>query len=204
MGRPATTFVAIARIAKPHGIRGEFSVTPFIDAELVEDRFSSLKEFYLKNSGGSGPSGIAAAAAASAGASGSTSDDAREQEGYRKCTVSSVKFTPRYVIIGSPEVTLADAQRLYNSFVFIRRSELAKLPDGVFYAYELIGASVFDEQGKLRGEVCDAINSTGNDLIEVKLAEGGQTVLVPFVGEFIKKVDVEAAEVVVNFMEGLI
>lgn len=175
---PENSFVAIAKIAKPHGIGGEFSAVPFIDGEYVEERFGALKEFFLKAPQDAG--------------------------GYRRCAVSSVKFTPRYVIIGSPDVTLADAQRLYNSFVFIRRSDAMDLPEGVFYACDLIGAKVYDVEGGLRGEVSDAINSTGNDLIEVSLACDGRKVLVPFVGEFVKKVDVKAGAVVVNFMEGLI
>jgi len=42
-----SSLVAIGQIVKPHGVHGEFKVTPLTD--FIEERFTNLKEFYLFN-----------------------------------------------------------------------------------------------------------------------------------------------------------
>jgi len=170
-----SSLVAIGQIVKPHGVHGEFKVTPLTD--FIEERFTNLKEFYLFN----------------------------DNDGAVKCSVVSVKLTPRYVIIGAKGFAIEDAERLRGRFIYIDKSEVFKLSEGVFYAFDLVGLRVVDAaSGGEIGEVVGIYDGPGNDLIEVKLDSDSRVVLVPFVRQFIKKIDFTERKLHIEVMEGLI
>ena len=168
-------FVAIGKIVKPHGIAGEFKVTPF--SQNVEQRFRNLKSFYLIKKSG---------------------------EAAILHNVTSVKLTPRYVILASDKIKLEDLDYLRDCYIYIKSDELAQLSEGNFYSFELINMRAIDETGTVLGIVSDIIEGTGNDIIEITLDADGRKVMVPFVKAFIKKVDTKGQIITINVMEGLL
>ena len=168
-------FVAIGKIVKPHGIAGEFKVTPF--SQNVEQRFRNLKSFYLIK---------------------------KSSETAVLHNVTSVKLTPRYVILASDKIKLEDLDYLRDCYIYIKSDELAQLSEGNFYSFELINMRAIDETGNVLGIVSDIIEGTGNDIIEITLDADGRKVMVPFVKAFIKKVDTKGQIITINVMEGLL
>ncbi|HNY11660.1 MAG TPA: ribosome maturation factor RimM [Candidatus Wallbacteria bacterium] len=193
------SFVAIGQIVKPHGVFGEFKLLPLTD--FVEERFSALSEFYLLKDDRSNISDASPQGDASRIFEGSAMADGD----VRKCTVKSVKMSPKYVIVGSPEIKLDDVERLRGSFIYIRKEDAMKLSENQFYPYQLVGMTVVDvATGEAVGEVTEAMNGIGNDAIEICFNGAKNAVLVPFVKEFVKKIDFDQHRIYINVMEGLI
>ncbi len=168
-------YVAIGKIIKPHGIAGEFKVTPF--SQNVEHRFRKLQSFYLIRNDGDTPV---------------------------LHTVTSVKITPRYVILGSDKIKLEDLDRLRDCYIYIKSEELEELSDGNFYSFELINMRAVDTNGNELGFVSDILEGIGNDIIELTVTASGQKAMIPFVKAFINNVDVAGKTITINVMEGLL
>lgn len=194
-----SSFIAIGQIVKPHGVFGEFKLLPLTD--FVEERFSALSEFYLLKDDRSNISDASPQGDASRVFEGAASPEASA----RKCTVKSVKMSPKYVILGSPEITLDDVERLRGSFIYIKKEDAMQLSENQFYPYQLVGMTVIDAAtGEDVGEVVEAMNGIGNDALEISFKKAKNTVLVPFVNEFVKKIDFDQNRIYINVMEGLL
>jgi 16S rRNA processing protein RimM len=75
----------------------------------------------------------------------------------------------------------------------IRRSELPALPEGEFYAFELVGLRVEAEGGRQVGVVRGVLPGPANDNLEL---EDGR--LVPMIEDAIRALDPEAGVVLLN------
>ena len=170
-----SNLVAIGRIIKPHGVHGEFKVLPLTD--FIEERFSSLKDFFIFN----------------------------QNDGAVKCSVVSVKFTPRYIILGAEGFTIESVERLRDEFIYIDKKDIMDAGDDNFYAFDLVGLEVFDNDTKKRlGEVINVFSGSGNDMIEILIDADSRTALVPFVKQFVKKIDIGGKAIYIEVMEGLL
>lgn len=170
-----SNLVAIGRIIKPHGVHGEFKVLPLTD--FIEERFSSLKDFFIFN----------------------------QNDGAVKCSVVSVKFTPRYIILGAEGFTIESVERLRDEFIYIDKKDIMDAGDDNFYAFDLVGLEVFDNNSKKRlGEVINVFSGSGNDMIEISTDAGSKTALIPFVKQFVKKIDIGGKAIYIEVMEGLL
>ncbi|HOT78233.1 MAG TPA: ribosome maturation factor RimM [Candidatus Wallbacteria bacterium] len=170
-----SNLVAIGRIIKPHGVHGEFKVLPLTD--FIEERFSSLKDFFIFN----------------------------QNDGAVKCSVVSVKFTPRYIILGAEGFTIESVERLRDEFIYIDKKDIMDAGDDNFYAFDLVGLEVFDNDTKKRlGEVINVFSGSGNDMIEISTDAGSKTALIPFVKQFVKKIDIGGKAIYIEVMEGLL
>jgi len=88
------------------------------------------------------------------------------------------------------------ADALRGQEVKVDRSELPPLGDDEMYAIDLIGFSVVDTSGTVRGEVEDVEDAGAQDLLRLK---GGR--LVPLA--LVKEVEEEARRIVIDAPEGL-
>lgn len=91
------------------------------------------------------------------------------------------------------------AMALKGKGVSIARKD-AKLAPGRFFLADLIGLNVKDEAGEPLGVLKEVLTPSRQN---VYVVEGETTHLIPAVPEFIKKVDVDAGEMVVSLIEGM-
>lgn len=75
--------------------------------------------------------------------------------------------------------------------------------DDGFYAYDLMGFTISDEDGTLNGTIEDIDDSTENILFIVN-AENGKTHLIPVADEIITAIDCDSRHVTVNLPAGLL
>lgn len=71
-----------------------------------------------------------------------------------------------------------------------------------FYANDLIGCTV-EADGRILGEVADIDDSTANLLMVVNRTDGEGTVLIPIAAEFFEDVDAESRHIRMTLPEGL-
>lgn len=98
--------------------------------------------------------------------------------------------------------TEEDAEALLKSELYLPLAILPKLSGNKFYFHEVTGFTVVDENFGEVG-VIDSINATGAQ--ELFVIDGhGVEILIPVNDEFIKKVDRDQKQIIVNTPEGLI
>ena len=66
---------------------------------------------------------------------------------------------------------------------------------------QLIGLMVVDEHGEEKGKIIDVYTQSAHDIYVVDW--NGREILIPAVGEFIKKIDLENKRIYISEQEGL-
>lgn len=89
------------------------------------------------------------------------------------------------------------AEALRGTELYVERDRLPAAADGDFYLADLIGLAAVTPGGADLGEVFDVPNYGAGDLIEIKPAGGGETILIPFTREHVPSVDVAGGKLLV-------
>ncbi len=95
--------------------------------------------------------------------------------------------------------TPEEASKYRGALIKIRMSESPKLPEGVYYYYQIVGLDVYTVEGDYIGKVVDIIETGSNDVYVVK--DGEIEHLIPAVKDVVKKIDLDTKRVIVKLME---
>jgi 16S rRNA processing protein RimM len=166
---PAT--VAVGRVLRPHGVRGEVVVEVLSD---VPGRFQK----------GSRMTGI------------------RAGEPPLVLVVAASRAHKRGAVVRFEGCEDREgAEELRGLELEVPRSEVPKAPRGTFYQFELLGCLCRDD-GEELGRVVEVVEDGGGVML---IVEGeGRRVPVPFVKEFLRKVDVAAGRIELALPPGLL
>ena len=127
-----------------------------------------------------------------------------DDEHGRHIEIESLRVTPKALIARIKGVTTREgAEALNHTKLYIARGRLPEREEEEWYHSDLIGLAVVDRGGAPIGTVVAVQNFGAGDLIEVKPATGGPTVLVPFTRDAVPEVDVEGGRLVLAPPEGL-
>lgn len=109
------------------------------------------------------------------------------------------------VILSFDGITDRDqAEKLRLQYVQVPKSEVHPLPPGHYYVFDLLGLDVVDPEGKLLGKLVDVTtDSPAHDIYVVETAPR-KRYMVPAVKRFVKAIDLEAGQVVVEPIPGLL
>lgn len=115
--------------------------------------------------------------------------------------VISVKKQPNKVILKLEGIdSIDDAVKYKNKFIQIPRKDSIKLKEGQYFISDIIGCSVFDENGEFLGKVYDVISTKNNDVYCIKRA-GEQDLLVPALKDFVIEVDIQNEKIKIRSVE---
>lgn len=118
-------------------------------------------------------------------------------------SIRNVRYQGNVVILkleGIKDRNAAEACR--NKGLYIEESDLPQLPEGTYYVRDLVGLQVRDETGAALGELTDVVQSSSQDLYQIR-TEGGKPILLPAVKEFVLAVDMEERSMTVRLPDGL-
>jgi 16S rRNA processing protein RimM len=91
------------------------------------------------------------------------------------------------------------AERLRNLKLYVPRERLPAIEEPeTYYHADLVGLAAVGPDGAVLGSVSAVQNFGAGDLLEIRPAAGGPTVLLPFTQEVVPVVDVPGGRVVVN------
>ncbi|RYG73892.1 ribosome maturation factor RimM [Lentibacillus lipolyticus] len=99
--------------------------------------------------------------------------------------------------------TINDVEPLKGFYLKITENQLTELNDGEFYYHEIIGCSVYLTNGDKLGIIKEILAPGANDVWVVRREEG-KDVLIPYIEDVVKEVDVSSKKVVIEPMEGLL
>ena len=170
----APKFLAIARITRPQGRRGE------VAAEILTGfpgRFQSLEEVLLL-----------------------TGSDPPRTRRLEKAWPHKGRIILKFQGVD----TIDEAERLRDHQVVIPREERVPAPPHHHYVYELVGCRVLEltgEGSKELGTVEGLERTGGVDLLKVQTTEG--EILIPFAEAICRKIDITARVIEVELPEDL-
>jgi 16S rRNA processing protein RimM len=177
--------IAVGRILRAHGLRGEVAVEVLSD---VPRRLAAGSSLLLVREG-SAPAPLVVAACRAQGAA---PPAGAARRGSRPAVVL-VRFA------GIDDRERATALR--GAWLEVERSRVPPAPPGSYYHFELLGCRCANGGLEL-GEVVEVVEDGGGLLLIV--AAGGCQVPVPFVARFLRSVDVERRRIELDLPPGLL
>lgn len=122
----------------------------------------------------------------------------RHKQGWLKVRIGDGRIHGKTVIAHIIDVDDRDsAEELKGLEIAVLREQLPETDTNEFYWIDLIGLEVINEQGFVLGTVDHLMETGANDVLVIK---GDKEHLVPYVpGEFIKKVDLQNKQMVVDW-----
>ena len=122
----------------------------------------------------------------------------------RRLTVERYRFFKNLVILKFREINdINDIERYKGHELWIAREDAQKLEEGEYYIGDLIGLTVFLEDGSRFGILEDVMETGANDVYVVR-TDDGKEVLLPAIPDCILDVDLEGEKMTVHLMKGLI
>lgn len=127
----------------------------------------------------------------------------KEKGEYTPLCINGIKYQKNNLIVKFRELTdINTAEHLKNSVLYAERDALGELEEGVFYIADLIGISVFKENGELIGKIKDVMQTGANDIYVVERT-GQRDLLVPVLKNVVLSVDIKEKTAVVRLLDGL-
>ena len=117
-------------------------------------------------------------------------------------TVEKFRADKNMVVLKLSGIDDRNTSETYRNKFLLVDKEKFELEDDVFYADDLIGMEVYDEEGKLIGELTDILNKPTQDLYEISYGEEKKFVI-PAVKEFILDVNIDENKMTVHLIDGL-
>ncbi|MBN1782197.1 16S rRNA processing protein RimM [bacterium] len=117
--------------------------------------------------------------------------------------LKQIRWQNAFVLLRFEDVdSLEAAEAFRNATIEIPRDCCHDLPEGEYYIADLIGLEAKTTDGKILGTLSDVIQQSAQDIYVIN--KGTKEILVPAVQEFIEKIDLEAGEILINPIEGLL
>jgi len=124
-----------------------------------------------------------------------------EDQDYVLLHYQKKKLTVIFSLKNHQDINLVE--KLKGKMVSTANSELASLTKGDFYAFELLGFEVFDQNDQLIGRIINVEDTGYQKLLRIESIKDKE-VLIPWVDFFVKSIATNEKKVVVETIEGLI
>ena len=168
-------FYVVGKIINTHGIKGEIKVDAYTD--FPEERFSVGNQLLV---------------------------GAKQDTLIRELTIETVRQQKQFYILKFKEFSsINDVLPFVNLNLWISRAQQHELDENVFYYHQIIGCMVETTEEESLGIVSNILETGANDVWVIE-REGKPNLLIPYIAEVVKKVDVEARLITIDLIPGLI
>lgn len=169
--------LVLARVMRPHGVRGELSLQIITD---FPERLRTLETVYL-----------------------SIHEDAHADLTAYRIEGARPQKEKTWLLRLEGITDRDQAETLRNRYVFVSLADAVPLDEGEVYLFQVMGIRVVTVQGVELGKVIEFIETGANDVYVVQGAAYGE-VLIPAIPGVILKIDAEAGVMTVNLPPGLL
>lgn len=94
------------------------------------------------------------------------------------------------------------AASLREEYIVVRESDLERLPEGVYYRFQLVGLRVVTTDGRDLGLVTDVVSAKENDVFVVVGASGEN--LIPVIEDVVREINLGGGIVKIETVPGLL
>src|SRR5699024_9025672 len=99
--------------------------------------------------------------------------------------------------------SINDVEPFKGATLKIKKEQLTELDEHEYYYHEIIGCTMYTTAGDRLG-VIESILSPGANDVWVVQSSNGKELLIPYIEDVVKKIDVDNKQVTIELMEGLI
>lgn len=164
----------VGKIVNTHSLKGEVKVISSTDFE--EERFKKGSKLLIT----------------------------RGNQLIREVVVQSYRNHKNFLLVKFEGIdSVEEAEKLKNLQIKIDSDEVGELEENEFYFHQIIGCEVFDENDRNLGEIIDILTPGANDVWVIK-GEEGKEILIPYIEDVVKQIDITSKKVNIEVMEGLI
>ncbi len=118
-------------------------------------------------------------------------------------TIEHVKFFKNMVILKFKEFDhINDVEKYRKKELFVTRDQAVPLGENEYFIADLIGLNAVSDEGEELGRIANVLQSAANDVYVIEKA-GAAELLVPAIKDCVRKVDLEAGEIVLHLLPGL-
>lgn len=93
-----------------------------------------------------------------------------------------------------------DVEGFRNKMIQVERKDVIPLPEGHYYAFDIIGLAVYNEKEEYLGQISDILETGSNDVYVVEQKEK-QPLLIPALKSVVLHVDIADGKMIVKLQE---
>lgn len=164
----------VGKIVNTHGIKGEVRVISHTD--FPEERFAKGSKLLLVHPSHTQPVPLQIS-------------ESRTHKNF-------------YILQFKDHSSINDVEKYKGSLLKITEAELLDLDADEYYIHQIVGCEVFTEEGERIGTIKEVLRPGANDVWVVQ-RDKLKDLLLPYIDEVVKQVDVDQKKVTVHLMEGL-
>ncbi|MFT8329587.1 MAG: ribosome maturation factor RimM [Oenococcus oeni] len=122
--------------------------------------------------------------------------------GEKLVVQSSRPFKQFWLVKFSDHENINLVEKYKGEDIFINERKEPRLSEGEFLVSQIIGLKVIDEKGNSIGKIADSFHTGANDVWTIKKSNGKE-ILIPYIDQVVKKVDLQNSIVTIELLEGL-
>ncbi|MGX7108313.1 ribosome maturation factor RimM [Facklamia miroungae] len=169
-------YYQVARIVNTFGIKGQVKV--LMDTDFIEERFAEGNRLFILKDGKS----------------------------IQEVTVQSIQDHKGSYLVKFKEYNNINEVEFFKGLTLaISAQDQQELEEDAYYHHQIIGLSVYTMQNQKLGTIKEIISLGSNDVWVVKADKANQKdILLPFINDVVKEVNLNEGIVRVELMEGLV
>ncbi|MGN7939905.1 ribosome maturation factor RimM [Virgibacillus sp. 6R] len=165
----------VGKIVNTHGIRGEVRVISKTD--FADERYQPGNTLYIFKEGSQEPIKVVV-------------ESHRVHKNFDLLTFEGMH-------------SIQDVEQFKGSLLKVDENQLSELDEGEYYFHEIIGCNVFTDNGEEIGTIREILATGANDVWVVK-RKVGKDLLIPYIDEIVKEIDIDEKKIIITPMEGLL
>ncbi|MCD8502735.1 MAG: ribosome maturation factor RimM [Bacillaceae bacterium] len=165
----------VGKVVNTHGIRGEIRVISTTD--FPEERFAPGSILYLDHPTFSNKLTLTVATH-------------RRHKNFNLVTFKGYD-------------SLNEVEKFKGGILQVSEEQLGELEEGDYYYHEIIGCQVATIEGEDLGKIKEILSPGANDVWVIQRKNGGKDLLIPYIEQVVKEVNINEKKVTIHLMEGL-
>ncbi|PAD70823.1 ribosome maturation factor RimM [Bacillus sp. 7586-K] len=165
----------VGKIVNTHGIRGEVRVISKTD--FADERYQPGNTLYIFKEGSQEPIKVVV-------------ESHRVHKNFDLLTFEGMH-------------SIQDVEQFKGSLLKVDENQLSELDEGEYYFHEIIGCNVYTDNGEEIGTIREILATGANDVWVVK-RKVGKDLLIPYIDEIVKEIDIDEKKIIIKPMEGLL
>ena len=126
------------------------------------------------------------------------------KKGNLTLTITSVKFFKQTVILKFKEFdNINDVERYKGCDLLITRDNAVPLEENEYFIADLVDCKVITDEGQELGYLSDVMVTGANDVFVVETTDGKE-ILLPYIEDCIKSIDIENKTIIAHILQGLL
>ncbi|MBG9784290.1 ribosome maturation factor RimM [Shouchella lehensis] len=169
-----TNWFNVGRLVNTHGVRGEVRVLS--NTDFGEERFAIGSQLKVASS--------------------------PDEKGTLIQVKSHRKHKNFDLLTFEGYTNMNEVEEFKGKYMYVSEKQLSELGENEFYYHEIIGCQAIDEDGHSLGMIKEIIETGANDVWVVE-RKGKKDLLLPYIEDVIKEVNLNEGIVKVHLLEGL-